>query len=71
MEYRFNYEYFFNIQEGEALGVLELRIQDALNLLETEEDCIVLVDSNGTERRCANENELREALLNHMNTDNN
>lgn len=71
MEYRFNYEYFLNIQEGEALENKEHRIKDALNLLEAEEDCIVLVDSNEVERKCANENELRAALLNYMNTDNN
>lgn len=66
MEYKFNYEYFLNIQECEASGNMECRIQDALKLLEHEGDCIVLVDANGTETRCSTENELREILAAYM-----
>ena len=66
MEYKFNYEYFLNIQECEALGNMECRIQDALKLLENEEDCIVLVNADGTETKCNTENELREILSAYM-----
>lgn len=70
MEYRFDYEYFLNIQDGEALGNMERRIQDALNLLRNEGDCIVLVDTNGAETRCSTENGLRNTLAARMNHNN-
>lgn len=66
MEYRLNYEYFWNVQECDALGNMECRIQEALKLLEHEGDCIVLIDANGTETRCCTENELREILAVYM-----
>lgn len=70
MEYKFDYEYFWNVQECDALDNMGCRIQEALRLLEHEGDCIVLIDANGAETRCRNENELRNILATRMNHSN-
>lgn len=58
MSYSFPYNYFFDLNDGNLMP-LEERIREAVALLQEEGDYILL-EEDGT--RCANEQELREAL---------
>jgi len=58
MEHLFSYNYFFDLIDGNPM-FFEERIREAVALLQEEGDYILL-EEDGT--RCANEQELREAL---------
>lgn len=63
MSYSFSYNYFFDLSDGNPM-VFEDRVREAVALLQGEDDYILL-EEDGT--RCANEQELREALERHRN----